>query len=83
MEVNPHHLAFTEELLPDGTWRDMIKVALQALKPAEAIVVSRLVDIRLYLLTMADRALSNDLAGTSECGLKFVATGSCDKTISY
>jgi hypothetical protein len=48
MGANPSHLVFTEELLPDGTWRDVVKVALhQALNPVEVIVVSRLIDVRL------------------------------------
>lgn len=55
-EADPPHLVFTEALLPDGTWRDVVKVALQALKPVEVIVVSRLIDVRLYLETMADGA---------------------------
>jgi len=55
-EADPPHLVFTEALLPDGTWRDVVKVALQALKPVEVIVVSRLIDVRLYVETMADGA---------------------------
>jgi DNA-binding NtrC family response regulator len=51
-EVDPPHLVFTEALLPDGTWADVVKLALAALKPVKVIVVSRLIDIRLYVETM-------------------------------
>ena len=50
--ADPPHLVFTEALLPDGTWADVVKLALAALKPMKVIVVSRLIDIRLYVETM-------------------------------
>ena len=54
--ADPPHLVFTEALLPDGTWADVVKLALAALKPVKVIVVSRLIDIRLYVETMAGGA---------------------------
>jgi len=42
-EADPPHLVFTEAVLPDGTWADVVKLALAALKPVKVIVVSRLV----------------------------------------
>jgi len=51
-KADPPHLVFTEALLPDGTWADVVKLALAALKPVKVIVVSRLIDIRLYMETM-------------------------------
>jgi DNA-binding NtrC family response regulator len=51
-EADPPHLVFTEALLPDGNWSDVVKLALEALKPVKVIVVSRLVDLRLYVDTM-------------------------------
>jgi CRP/FNR family transcriptional regulator, cyclic AMP receptor protein len=38
-EADPPYLVFTEALLPDGTWRDVVKVAFEALKLVEVIVV--------------------------------------------
>src|SRR5271157_2613401 len=55
-EADPPHLVFTEALLPDGNWSDVVKLALEALKPVKVIVVSRLVDLRLYLDTMVGGA---------------------------
>jgi DNA-binding NtrC family response regulator len=52
-DANPPHLVFTEASLPDGTWTDVVKLALAALKPVKVIVVSRLIDMRLYVETMA------------------------------
>jgi DNA-binding NtrC family response regulator len=54
--ADPPHLVFTEALLPDGTWMDVVKLALEALKPVKVIVVSRLIDVRLYVQTMAGGA---------------------------
>jgi DNA-binding NtrC family response regulator len=52
-EADPPHRIFTEALLPDGRWRDVVKMALEALKPLKVIVLSRLIDVRLYVETMA------------------------------
>jgi DNA-binding NtrC family response regulator len=49
---NPPHLVFTEAKLPDGIWADVVKQAIGALKPMKVIVVSRLVDVDLYVDTM-------------------------------
>ena len=54
--ADPPHLVFTEALLPDGTWTDVVKLALEALKPVKVIVVSRLINMRLYVETMAGGA---------------------------
>ena len=50
--ANPPHLVFTEAKLPDGTWADVVKQALGARKPVKVIVVSRLIDVSLYVDTM-------------------------------
>jgi DNA-binding NtrC family response regulator len=55
-EADPPHLVFTEALLPDGNWADVVKLALEALKPVKVIVVSRLADMRLYVDTMVGGA---------------------------
>jgi DNA-binding NtrC family response regulator len=55
-EADPPHLIFTEALLPDGTWADVVKLALEALKPVKVIVVSRLIDVGLYVQTMGSGA---------------------------
>ena len=51
-ETDPPHLIFMEGLLPDGTWADVVKLALGVLKPVKVIVVSRLIDVKLYVETM-------------------------------
>jgi DNA-binding NtrC family response regulator len=55
-EADPPHLVFTEANLPDGTWADVVKLALEALKPVRVIVVSRLINMRLYVETMTGGA---------------------------
>jgi DNA-binding NtrC family response regulator len=49
MGPNPPHLVFAESALPGGTWADVVKLAAEAQKPVNVVVVARLVDIRLYL----------------------------------
>ncbi|MBI1941083.1 MAG: response regulator [Acidobacteria bacterium] len=46
---NPPLLVFTDSQLPDGTWADVVRLAGKAPTPASVIVVSRLVDVQLYL----------------------------------
>ncbi|MFZ0960977.1 MAG: response regulator [Terriglobia bacterium] len=50
--TNPPHLVFTEAMLPDGAWTDIVKQALLARKAVKVIVVSRLMDVSLYMETM-------------------------------
>lgn len=80
-EAEPPHLVFTEPSLPDGTWADVVKLALEARKAVKVIVVSRLIDVRFYVETMASGAfdfivppMTSDefvhiLAGAVECVL--------------
>jgi len=49
---DPPHLVFCEAALPDGTWADVVKQARSACKSVKVIVVSRLVDVSLYVDTM-------------------------------
>jgi len=73
--ANPPHLVFTEAVLPDGTWADVVKQALGARKPVKVIVVSRLVDVSLYVDTMEGGAFdfivpplsANELAHVVKC----------------
>jgi len=78
--VDPPHLVFTEALLPDGNWPDVVKLSLEALKPVKVIVMSRLIDIRLYVETMVGGAFdfivppmtSDELAHVLACAVESV-----------
>ena len=78
--ADPPHLVFTEALLPDGTWVDVVKLALEAVEPVRVIVVSRLIDVRLYVQTMAGGAFdfivppmtSDELAHVLACAVDSV-----------
>ncbi len=80
-EADPPHLVFTEALLPDGNWADVVKLALAALKPVKVIVVSRLVDIKLYVETIVGGAFdfivppmtSDELAHVLACAVESVS----------
>ena len=79
-DVDPPHLVFTEALLPDGTWADVVNLALEALKPVKVIVVSRLIDVGLYVQTMGGGACdfivppmtSDELAHVLGCAVESV-----------
>ena len=48
-ELNPAPLVFTDTLLPDGTWADILAEAGKATQPVNVIVVARVVDTRFYV----------------------------------
>ncbi len=48
-QVNPPELVFTDTDLPDGTWAEMLGLTAKTSDPICVIVVSRLVDINLYI----------------------------------
>jgi len=81
-KADPPHLVFTEALLPDGTWTDVVKLALGALKPVKVIVVSRLVDMKLYVDTIVGGAFdfivppmtSDELAHVLACAVESVSS---------
>jgi DNA-binding NtrC family response regulator len=54
--ANPPHLVFTEINLPDGTWEDIVTLAVKAPKAVNVIVVSRLADVKFYLKTIVSGA---------------------------
>ncbi len=54
--ANPPHLVFTEAQLPDAAWTDVVKHALESEQAVKVIIVSRLVDVRLYVDTMGGGA---------------------------
>ena len=45
-------LVFTDTELPDGNWVDVLSLREKASAPVEVIVMSRSVDVKLYLDTM-------------------------------
>lgn len=47
--ANPPGLVFTDTCLPDGDWCEIVRAAQAARAPINVIVVSRLVDIPLYI----------------------------------
>jgi DNA-binding NtrC family response regulator len=47
--ADPPILVFTDTQLPDGTWADVLRLAAKTRGLVKVIVVSRVVDIALYL----------------------------------
>jgi CheY-like chemotaxis protein len=50
---NPPHLIFTQPMLPDGIWADVVSLAIKAAKPVNVIVVARPAnaDLNLQVIT--------------------------------
>jgi DNA-binding NtrC family response regulator len=48
-DSEPPHLLFTDTQLPDGNWADAIRIAQKAADPVNVLVVSRVVDVPLYI----------------------------------
>lgn len=49
---DPPHLVFTDIALGDETWADVLSLASKAQQPVSVIVVSRIVDIKVYIDTI-------------------------------
>jgi DNA-binding NtrC family response regulator len=74
-------LVFTEALLPDGNWTDVVKLALEALKPVKVIVVSRLIDIRLYVETMTGGSFDFIVPPATSDELSHVLAGAVESVL--
>lgn len=48
-QAGPPHLVFTDTVLPDGTWLDVLNLAANARQPVNVIVVARLADVKFYI----------------------------------
>ena len=73
--ANPPHLVFSDTALPDCNWADIMLLAEKASQPVNVIVVTRVMDTRLYLETLEGGAFdfiippfaSPDLAHVVRC----------------
>lgn len=74
-QPNPPQLVFTDTVLPDATWEEVLGMAAGAGEPLRVIVVSRLVNLDLYLKVLESGAfdfivppfLASDLAHIVRC----------------
>lgn len=53
---DPPHLILTQPKLPDGSWADVVSLAMNARKPVNVIIVGRLANVGLYLQTVTGGA---------------------------
>jgi len=68
----PPALVFTDTDLPDGNWTDTVAFARRARPPVSVIVVSRIVDVRLYLDAMEGGATEFIVPPFREADLDYV-----------
>jgi DNA-binding NtrC family response regulator len=69
---SPPHLIFTDPKLSDGIWADVFTLAAKAPLAADVIVVSRVVDTRLYVETLEAGAIDFVTPPFREADLKHV-----------
>ncbi len=70
---NPPRVVFTDEMLPDGTWADIVSTAASAHKPVNVIVVGHRFDLRLYAEAIQCGAFDFIAPPLVESDLGFVA----------
>lgn len=74
-------LVFTETQLPDGTWRDVLRLVVATATPVAVVVVSRFFDAQLYLDVIESGAAdfivppfsAADIAHISRCAAESIA----------
>jgi CheY-like chemotaxis protein len=81
-DANPPHLVFTEDTLPDGTWAEVVKRSLMACKPVKVIVVSRVVDVSLYVDAMDGGAFDFIVPPLSAIKLDYVVKRAMETVLS-
>jgi len=81
-DANPPHLVFTEDTLPDGTWAEVVKRSQMACKPVKVIVVSRVVDVSLYVEAMDGGAFDFIVPPLSAIKLDYVVKRAMETVVS-
>jgi DNA-binding NtrC family response regulator len=81
-DANPPHLIFTEDTLPDGTWSEVVKRSQMACKPVKVIVVSRVVDVSLYVEAMDGGAFDFIVPPLSAIKLDYVVKRATETVVS-
>ncbi len=71
----PPTLVFTDTELPDGGWPETVGMASRSRPPIPVIVVSRVVDISLYLDAMQDGAAEFIVPPFREADIRYVVQG--------
>ena len=74
----PPHLVFTDTVLPDGSWAEVVRLARQCAVGTQVIVVSRVVDVDLYIRVLEGHAFDfivppftdSDLAHVVRCATR-------------
>jgi DNA-binding response OmpR family regulator len=79
-ESGPVDLVLTDVALPDGVWRDVIGLVREARKPTPVIVISRVVNMRLYLDTQDGGAADFIVPPIAARELAYVLTAALHRT---
>ena len=73
-EVEPVDLVMTDVAVPDGTWRDVIHLAQMQTRKLPVVVMSRVVNMRLYLDTQDGGAADFIVPPVESRGLTYTLT---------
>ena len=77
----PPQLVFTADKLADGTWAVVVDLAARAQLPVNVIVVSRVVDTRLYLEVIEGGAFDFIAAPLASSDIAYVARCAADNVL--
>ena len=80
-ESGPIDLVLTDAVLPDGTWKDVIWLLRRLAKDTPVIVMSRVVNMRLYLDTQDAGAADFIVPPMPPRDLTYVLTGAMQRTV--
>jgi DNA-binding NtrC family response regulator len=76
------HLVFTDTLLRDGNWADIVALAARAPAAANVIVVARVVDIHLYAEVLEAGAFDFIVSPFDSPGLEHVVRCAADNALA-
>lgn len=79
---DPPHLVFTDTALADGTWLEVLKLAREAAKPVNVIVIARQAEVGLYIEAMETGAFDFITFNSSVPDLAHVVRNAADNILT-
>jgi DNA-binding NtrC family response regulator len=80
-EAGPVDLVMTDVTVADGTWKDVIRVVRKAAKDTPVVVMSQVVNMKLYLDTLDGGAADFIVPPMAPPDLAHVLTGAMHRTV--
>ena len=78
-QPDPPQIVFTDTTMADCSWEDIVKLAGEARRPASVIVVSRLLDVGLYIKVLQSGAFDFIVPPISVSDLAYIVHCAIDR----